>query len=198
MHFVGGLGMGTEMMAYYLTKGKQVPYKLKDEHLGIDDRGMVALFSLFGDYDIRFTPTHLSVKALSRCVVRLTFEDGFTVVCSQFQKFFMHDYTWKMAQDLTPEDRFLQVCRHPVMTEFEGDFDADDHEFEMHYVPDDIKPIKLKSLETLPNNKSYELAVPIDWHSDAILLANGAVIEGVCLLGHPAQKSNFDAPPAVY
>ncbi len=195
MHFVGGLEIGTEMMAYHLTKGKQVPYKLKDEHLGIDDRGMVALYSLFGDYDLRFTPVYRAVKALSRYVVRLTFEDGFTVVCSKFQRFFMYDYTWKMAQDLTAEDRFLHVFRHPVLTEFEGDFDADDHEFEMLYVPDDIKPIKLKSSETLPDNKSYVMAVPIDWHSDAIVLANGAVIEGICLSGHPAKKENFDARP---
>ncbi len=194
MYYIGGLGIGTEMMSYNSIGGKQ-SFKIQVEHLGIDDHDMVALFNMFMDYETRFTPSYLTVKALSSYVIRLVFEDGFTVVCSQFQKFFMYDYTWKMAKDLTCEDKFFQVFRDPDLFECRGDFNAEDHEFNLHYVPDDIKLIKLKSSETLPTDKAYELAVPIDWHSNAIVLANGAVVEGVCLLGHPAQKTKFDAPP---
>ena len=87
MYYIGGLGIGTEMMAYNSIGGKQ-SFKIQVEHLGIDDHDMVALFNMFMDYETRFTPSYLTVKAVSKHAVRLTFEDGYTVTCSKFQNFF--------------------------------------------------------------------------------------------------------------
>ena len=192
MQYLGGLFEGTEMLSYSPVN-REVTHKLQIDHTGIDDHNMVALFNLFLDYGTRFTPSYLTVKAVSKHAVRLTFEDGYTVTCSKFQNFFMGDYTWKPAKDLTPDDTFVQVVRDPREFEFRGDFCSDDKDFEQPYVPKDIKRIKLKSSEPLPDNRGYVFAVPIDWHSDAIVLANGAVIEGIRLLGHPKQRLQFDA-----
>ncbi|MBQ7568897.1 hypothetical protein IJT17_08840 [bacterium] len=195
MFYLGGLAIGTEMMSYSPDKNGKCTHKLQVEHLGLDDNNQVALFNLWLDYDTRFTPPYLAIKSISCHNIRLVFEDGFTVVCSVSQKFFMSDYTWKEAKDLTCDDEFFQVFRHPKLTEFFGDFCADDCEFEMYYVPDDLKRIKIKSTELLPQNHVMPLAIPVDWNSQAIVLGNGAVIEGICLLGHPAQKTQFDMMP---
>ncbi len=179
MYFCGGIGVGTEVMCYTIDKKKQMTQQLETD--GLKKNQMVALFKLYEDYELRFKPVWTAVKTLSRFNLRLTFEGGFEVVCTERQRFLMSNLEWKEAKELTSEDTFFQVARDPGAGEFEGDFSCDDGDFDMAYVPDDIQRIKLVSAEKLPTDKCLVLAVPLDSSRDNIVLANGAVVESVCL-----------------
>lgn len=184
MYHVGGIAEGTEMMSYENIGGK-LTHKLETGTSHVYGHKMVSLCNLFGNYEIRFAPVWYAIHCQSRNNIRLLFEDGFEVVCSQYQKFFMSNKTWKMAKDLTPEDKFLQVFRDPKAYEFRGDYCSDDGDFEEVYVPDDLPKIKLKSSELLPSSKLMALAMPVDFQKDTAILANGAVIETICILDEP-------------
>ena len=182
MYFYGGLGLDTKVMCYEKGIHGETCFSLEKAigRAGIDSFKMVSFNNLYGEYDLRFSPVWVAVRSVSQYNVKLIFEDDSEVICNSLQKFLMGDCTWKEAKSITAEDTFTQIARNMRVAEFEGDYRNDESDFEMAYVGD-VPKMKLRSLEYLPTTKALPMAVPVDWHKDNIVLANGLVVEGVCI-----------------